>query len=220
MKKSISLVIVFIILFTLAFPIYATTADEDDQVISRETLIAMGCELFPEYASKIKNPPVMALYARSEVVSPTVVNSQTKSLSENETLTYMEFGNGVTTLIYNKLWHESYNSANGRMTHIKGNFSCVCNMSLDTLFVSDFHYVIDSLGYDYISSFGTDDTSSCQILARYTKQYEDVNSNAYIEYRVLFYPFPYQIELGFPAYSAVIRLEVGDNTFVTTVNGS
>lgn len=220
MRKLMSVILVLVLMLSLACPAFAeSVVEEKNTKLSREELTALACEVFPEYASKITSLPVAAL-SRSTTSEPTVVCCETRKLSEDETITYTELSSGVTSVIYNKAWYEHSSSQSGNIKTVTGDFSVICNLSLEELYICDFVYCINSSGYDYISSYGTDSLSDCSVVAIYKQKTETASSNAYLEYRVLFAPYPYLEELGYPSHSAIIRLVVGDNTLSTSVNGS
>ncbi len=221
MKRMLSLLVVLCLVLSVASPVFAVEATTvDDSRLTREELMELACEAFPEYATKITTFPESAARSRSTVGAPSVVRTETKQISANETITYAEFSSGVTNIIYNKAWYEHSSTQSGTITTVTGDLSCMCNLSLEELYIADFVYCINSSGNDYISSYGTDALSDCDITAVYKKMYENSSSNAYLEYRVLFAPYPYLEELGYASHSAIIRLEVGDNAFTHTVNGS
>lgn len=220
MKRKISLLLLILFVFTLSSPVLTVSAvSEEDQRLSRNELVDLACRTFPEYSMKITTFPVNST-ARSVSGDRTVVHSETRDISANETITYTEFSDGLTSILYNKKWYEITSTQSGTITTVRGDLSCMCNLSLEELYVADFIYCINSNGYDYISSYGTDIMSDCDIFATYRNQYENANANAFLEYRVLFAPYPYLEEMGFASHSAIIRFDIGNNTFTTTVNGS
>ena len=118
---------------------------------------ALGEELFPEYVQKASESMNRArtLSAGSTELGD-VTYSETKPVSDNESLTYTEYTSGRASLLYHKFWTNTSSS-----TAVSGGTqyrtTCVVTVSgcYGSVYTSGFTYTINLNSYDWIDSIGT-----------------------------------------------------------------
>lgn len=84
MKKLISVCLSLVILFTL-FPINGFAAENTQS--EYDQLIALACDVFPEYATAIHNSVNTPYINSRSIGNPTVISQETRRLSDTEALT-------------------------------------------------------------------------------------------------------------------------------------
>lgn len=95
MKKCLSLVLTFVLLLS-AIPFGAFAAETNQP--SYDLLIQKASVAFPEYTEKMQNPAVnYASFSRTASPRELLV-SETRSISNTETITYTEYSDGVILL--------------------------------------------------------------------------------------------------------------------------
>ena len=100
MKKSISTVVALILILSM-IPLRVFASDLSDS--ENDELIALACDIFPEYAYKIQNPPSLdqlfsATSARSIDDGFKIVLRETRNVSDSRQITYQEYANGAYSL--------------------------------------------------------------------------------------------------------------------------
>ena len=93
MKKIISLLLCLALLLSLPF---SSSADVETNS-SMDELIAKACAAFPEYANKIRNQPINPQSVQTCTAND-VVLSDSRDISDSETLYYDEYGDGSILL--------------------------------------------------------------------------------------------------------------------------
>ncbi len=95
MKKLLALVLSLSLMFTLV-PCCALAADADQS--GYDTLVDKAASAFPEYAAKLLNPSYRpSVYTRNAAARVLVV-SETRSISDKESITYTEYSDGLVLL--------------------------------------------------------------------------------------------------------------------------
>ena len=118
---------------------------------------ALGEELFPQYAQKTAESMNRArtLSAGSTELGD-VTYSETKPVSDNETLTYIEYTSGRASLLYHKSWLNTTASttASGGVQY-KSTCAVTVSGCYGSVYTSGFTYTINPSSYDWIDKIGT-----------------------------------------------------------------
>lgn len=97
MKKFVLYLIVFVLLLSNLLPFQTFAAAIDNSIHSQH--IALGKEIFPEYADKLdENANTQRRIQNSETSELIIVNQKTRPVDRNTTMTYTEYNNGIVTL--------------------------------------------------------------------------------------------------------------------------
>lgn len=144
----------------LPFKSYAIVPPEDsapitDVNLSKEDINAIAISAFPEYAAKILSQPTYAevLTALSDT-SPELTYSETRTISDNEEITYLEYSNGTYGLLFNSYQKITSSSNSGYAAVREANFWVTYSLSSDVSYVNNFQYQLVSGNYDSIISTG------------------------------------------------------------------
>lgn len=160
MKKTLSFVLALLILVT-AFPFQSFASESDD--LDREELIRHACEIFPEYADKILGYAVATHATQTSSEERSVVTSLTRDYSDNQTVAYTEYSDGVILLAE----HE-YNYTHDVTNLDKTTMSAAYTVNITATCVSSagqecngwfslkgLKFTLISSSYDMITSTGT-----------------------------------------------------------------
>lgn len=143
----------------------------------------LGEQYFPEYAEKDSNLTVYNAMSVCDNGLGEVISSETKPISQTESLTYTEYSSGRASLFYMKSWtlNSSRPTGNGGTTYnrtivvtIRG---CVGSVS-----VSGFEYTINLHTYDRIDKYGSCCDSSGEAIIQKKKMAEDASGPACVSY--------------------------------------
>ena len=215
-------------------PVNAYASEQDEITVQyvtdveiKEMLVDKAIKAFPEFEDKIRGENVeeiaRALKRRTGVGE--VVYTETRSISETETVTYTELDNGIALTALGLMTGKNVTNtfSNGPTTIYTMNVWLQCGSSLDVLFVSGFQYKISYTGYDAIVDLGNlnnvSNTADSAFLDSY-KLNEDSNANAYAAgnaYAIWGSYFNFNINYGeddqFPVSQfGNLEVIVGDNT--------
>lgn len=212
--KRILVVLLSVALLASSFQIMACA--DSGKCVDREALISRACSIFPEYASKIKGQMTRG-YTPNASNSREIVRSETRALSENQDILYVEYSDGLVLLAesgYEKslnIWHQFPVSGG---TEYEAYIVVTLSYSSEYFQASNIEYVIYDNDYDSITNAGDlcDNMTSSASFGT-IKYSEDANGSAYANYWAQF-----KSNYGTPPYEAVIKLTVGNNQAYVTVN--
>lgn len=177
---------------------------------------ALGEELFPEYAQKAAGSMNRATTLSAESTElGEVIYSETKPVSDNETLTYTEYTSGRASLLYHKSWTNTSSS-----TAVSGGTqyrtTCVVTVSgcYGSVYTSGFTYTINLNSYDWIDSIGTCHDNYNLAIGTLHKKMEDVSpARATFAGNVEDILFQYTVGISF-------EIQVGGNAARVYAGGS
>lgn len=117
---------------------------------------ALGAELFPQYAEKDGS---VAMCAYTNTLSNgglgDVVYSETKTVSENEQLTYVEYASGRASLLYQKSWsNTSTSTAVSGGTQYRRTLTVTASGCGGSVSVKGLTYTINPTSPDWIDNAG------------------------------------------------------------------
>lgn len=216
MKKLISLIISFV-LIACFIPVNVHAAEESTP--TRDALLSLACQVFPEYATKIaadQPPSADALQRFSDETD--VVISETRKVNENMYMTYTELSNGIVTLanfVTNPSLTYNYRHNNGDATNYTVTLTGTAPGSYQTFTATNVKFTIYSSDYDCITSVGAPkvtnpDGSTYTTDIKTSCSPNETSSNSAVAY----YRFP--VMFGSLNYSGVFTLSIKNN--VSTVD--
>ena len=213
MKRTFSVIMLMIHLLSMLS--VAAYADSGNDV--QNEVIALACEVFPEYANKILAPAVdISIYGRS-MNQRTLVVSETRSVSDNEYITYSEYSDGVVLLTDYEFEHtETTNDydSNPMTTTVDMDIKATCTNVSGYFLLEGVRYMLINGSYDTILDVGTPTYSGkCTLHTAFTPVLnESASGNAYICYNL-----NYQFGPGvYYTLTSQLTLFVGDDTATVT----
>lgn len=171
MKRFISVVLTCILILTM-LPIgtfAAETKDDSKKVV--DAMFFRACEVFPEYADKLSGNPKTSRSTTAEAGTPEVVVTLSRWISENESMTYTEYSNGIILLSteqYNYQHDVSITETLPTSRTYSVNITATCRDMYGTVFsgycrIEGLTFKVLYNGYDSILSEGNADcTTGCE----------------------------------------------------------
>lgn len=209
MKKIMSLCLAAMLLIgACAVPSYASDTDmlpSDRQIRSGEDALELACKIWPEYEDKLLWKDVKPL-TRSAAENNEIVVQKTHQLSENESITYVEYENGLAVVFANSNWDEGTHTSGSGYDEYSGGFYVASGMS--TAHLLNFRYRINHSGYDRIISKGTMYTVKANVYDHGFDATESASGPAYYTYQVYFVD-----DWGNLYGSTIVNLNVSNNKF-------
>lgn len=158
MRKVISVFLCVVLLFGI-LPLYATASEGTDV---QEELINLACEVFPEYADILQNPPT-AMYNRIQSnESDTIVFTGTRNVSENHLVSIVVFQSGSAYVVDKCGFEYEETEAHGSQIgpdYIGGaSFKVTCTTLNGVFLLNDVEYIVHQNGTGYFTSYGTYET--------------------------------------------------------------
>ncbi len=177
MKKLIAVCLSLVMLFTL-FPLdgFATenTQSEYDQ------LIALACEVFPEYSSAIRCENICT-YSMPRSSNPMeVIYRETREISDTESMSIALLSGGNAIVIYNNFATTTYtsNTSDIGSVGVSGTASFKVSMNNAYFILNNVEFTIYETGSDYFTDFGSVD--ECTFYS-----YDDITlTSTHIEYSI------------------------------------
>lgn len=231
--KKFKMIIISLLVTVLVFniPIQTFGAMENNdasgdiiRMISNDNVkgdvVNKSIEAFPEFETKIKGENTeeikSALMRRSGIGE--VIYTETRMLSENEMVTYIEYESGIAAtafgLMEGKKVTQSYSEGN-RYTYIM-NVWLQYGGSQSVLFVEDFEYIIYSNTYDVIKNEGNHKSMSTAV----SPIIEELKKEEDADVAKAMYGAGFVFDISYSDYTIPITLyahliiEVGNNTCV------
>ena len=191
MKRLLSALAVMLLLLTM-LPFSAVAVETETS--ERELLISLACKVFPEHATKICSDIHSTTYGLNQRTNrKELVVTETRSISENEQITYSEYSDGSVYLVGASIdpWYlvDSGVSDSSSTTVYTGRFIITSNVNENALVViNNIKYAIVNGAPNYIISKGSatyeDSAELCSAVITRTTQ--NGNLPAEIKYDVHF----------------------------------
>lgn len=192
-------------------PLGAAAAETDTS--ERDELIALACEVFPEYAQVIRNEVPGNNVRIQSNVKVQVVSTETRAISDNRTLSYTQLSNGAAILtenIYVDDIIESTATGSGGIVTKTCTVKIACTHSPGVFTLSGIIYKTLSSGYAVIENAGVATVSPVESVI-YDRvgvtYYQSANKPAEIVYDLAFVGYTGQIE-----DCAYVLIEISGNT--------
>lgn len=211
MRKFVSVVLSVCILFNMVvFCVYAEESNTmTPEVRSREEVIELACEIWPQYAEKLTADQRPLLETRNATSNNTVVVSETVILSDNEKLQYVEYSSGLALAALGG-WYEDTVQNGSNHKYVTGSLTVASGSSVS--YLVGVAYTIDYGGIDYFNLRGVFDNTNATISSYSYSMKESSSSPAYITYQVNFVD-----ALGNYYGSAIANLRLTGDKFTWSV---
>ena len=210
MKKLVSICLVLVLAIgLLTVPAYAQDTEvlpADLQIQSGEDALELACQNWPEYEDKLMWKDTVPLARNAVAATNEVVIEKTHHLSENESITYVEYSNGFAAVFSNSNWVEDSHTSGSGYDEYHGSFFVASGMS--TAHLLGFKYRINHSSYDQITSFGTMTTVKANVHEHGKSATESASGSAYYTFMVYFVD-----DFGNLYGSSLANLTVGNNNF-------
>lgn len=156
MKKAMA--IILIICVVLSFSVLPVSANEIHTEILRrplsdEELDNLAAEAFPEYADRILTS--QSRYSSYSLQNNEKVIEETRKISDTEYITYIEYADGRSSLIFQVDVYQGSTSSGSNTVTKTVDFQIRHVFMTGSMYISGFKYTIVTGGYDYINSAGT-----------------------------------------------------------------
>lgn len=187
MKKTISIFIALVIIFNIVpFNAFAFETAKG----TNEDLVALGCQVFPEYADRIISSQNASTFDVSTRQNLRIAFQETRNISENSQLTYIELTNGEVlfanshyTVVPDLTYQES---GTGGVNVYKYDFKITRLSSIGEFNLNNFTYRVYPSAYDTIISKGSLDYRACTPTQLYYDSQETASIPARLAYRIMF----------------------------------
>lgn len=184
MKKTISFILSFVILFTM-MPTYTLAAEAS--MTDNNQLIALACEVFPEYASIILGEQIGLQMQSRSVNSDEVVFSETRQISDNQSMNISLLASGEVIVIQEDISSFDLTLKNSNTSDIttvgvsgSASFTVTSNSGSGTFTLSNVQFVIYYNSSDYFSSTGSASVDNGAAIGSYS------TSSTHIHYPITF----------------------------------
>lgn len=130
MKRAIALCL-SIVMALCMMPVHALASDQS--TAKRTELISLACEVFPEYSEVIRGEKNTTFGLTRFSNSNEIIVCETRSVSENQEITYTEFSDGTAIVASNEYEYSSTISdreSSGSATHTVINIEVTCNKAM------------------------------------------------------------------------------------------
>lgn len=221
MKKVLSVFLVAtIILTTLPFNVMATEVSSS----SHDELIALACEVFPEYTSSILGENISA-YNLPQYDENEVIFSETRNISETEKLTYTQFASGRGIIISEESTAIELEETGSSQSSFAGGVDYTVSYKITpsndpdddfpgVFTIDNFKYRIIYSTYDLITSPGTANVNNenfCHKSLLTSVYQETPTTDAEISYRLTFLPYRAFGVVNSDAFSVDFTLRVSSD---------
>lgn len=184
MKKVLSLTLALIMLLT-TFPVYAMAAETGP---SDDTdLIALACEVFPEYATLIQQSSRSNAATYSSRSSRDIVFSETRAVNENEQLMITQFSSGEVVIVDQVTVSATLEKTDSYASYVGTDIIGYASFDVESTFYSG-TFSLNNVGFIISQSgsgtFRNHGTVSIDGGVSFTK--DSKSSNSYIHYDLSF----------------------------------
>lgn len=186
MKRLFALVLSLILVISM-MPVDAVATESNSE---RDELIALACEVFPEYANKISTTITVVNSHSRSVDSREIVASESRSASNGDIITYTEYSDGLILLsdteFYSQItYNDRQTGANATVVDIS--IRATCNLTNKAVTINNIIYTLNGSGYDSINAAGTASTVSGTSASRTVyRANETASQPAKLEYHLSF----------------------------------
>lgn len=223
-KTCFSLFLAFIMLLTtIPFTAAADNTSDYDEIID------LACQIYPEHADKIRYQTITSA-DNTRSSDPILIYSDSRKISENETLLYSEYSNGIILLTDYDFYEvvTPVDSATGAgATAYTCNVRAACTNIAGYFQINNFKYTLVSSTYDRIDSLGTyyayeesnngienDCYFSASSKNPRTQMTETASSDAYANFSLQFRFSARQNDF----FTSLLKISVGNNSMAVEHN--
>lgn len=203
--------ILFSILFFLG--LFPTSVCASETKLTEETIYQIGAEVFPEYADKILSRSTTETAQTNSYLSGcSVTFSESRSVSENEEITYQEYENGTFSLVLTAETILKSSSSGSGYRLFTVDITAVHSYLVGAMYINDFTYTIIQGANDQINSFGGTATSTIETELEYARAYEGTVGPATAIY-LADYPHPNMGSQGDKIARCRVIVQVGEDEY-------
>lgn len=209
MKKLISFILAAVVLLGLV-PVHALASESSS--ITREDVIAMACEVFPEHEAQIRgDTPIQVASSRNanDDLLGNIVVCETRMNENGEIFTYRQYSRGLSFVQCFLDIRNLVTSSGSGYANRKCDLYFTCNASDEVLIVKNFSYTLVQGGYDVINNYGTINTSTAIAKITGYQLRENASNNAYVNYSATYTPNVQSIHADI---KVTFHVEVGDES--------
>ena len=219
--------LILLLSITLSFPIQTHAVISPSDSLSaaypnytKDDITQIAISAFPELAAKLMSTPTSdEIFVAMSDTDPDITTVETRSVSENQEITYFEYSTGTYGLLFND-YHSITNSSNSGSAAVRtAHFWVTYALSSDVSHIYDFTYQLVNGTYDSIISTGyTYAPTLSPLLCSYSLS-ESSSSDAYAEY-LCYFPSTLSSPDGESTQVITIYLGilVGDDSMSTYLN--
>ena len=189
MRKLLSMVLAFILIFNLPFSAFALSdtakAENQHKQLTYEELMELSAQAFPEHQQAQHNVTRFTTnITTTELGTP--VSSETVKVSDTENITYTEYSTGYALYTYEVDWYLNSSSTGTGYSSVNTDIYVYSAFLTGVLYVRELSYTHVQNGYDVINSVGSVSNNSIQAYVGSRKLNEDANGSAYVYYTGVF----------------------------------
>lgn len=163
MKKLLAVILSFVMLMSFAaLPVHATGYATSE----KEEILALACQAFPEYTDIIYGRVSSCQTRRNTNETPEIVFSETRSISDNQSISITYYSDGgallaSSTIKYEKTY-EDVEQSGGTLYNwtISGKFTTTYDDYPGVCTVSNVRFAINTVGTDTVTNTGSVSTNS------------------------------------------------------------
>ena len=191
MKKFLSMILALTLIFSLGVPAFAAEIPVNDnsvnygiqRAMTQEEVEALARKYFPEeYARATES--VMANYSRT--ANDFVVASETKEISDTESITYLKLNSGRASFLHQVNFYNNSSSNGSGYTTVDTSITMTVTGLVGVLAINSLNYTIYTNSYDKINSAGNGLGSTNGVVVRVDRQTENASGAATATYSMLF----------------------------------
>lgn len=196
MKKLISMCLAVCMLFAF-FTIGAYADEPETDSLSKQELFHLAKQAFPEHASEINKSLSSGIAAYALLTDDEIVNSETRQISENETIELAIYRSGSVVVAYGKTGYTispSNVSTSQVSSDIIGSTSFIigCSGISDTIKLTNIGFIIHQSGSGYFTSYGSNNANNST-----TKVVNTYNSSTELDRSLTFFSGSKSIQISF-----------------------
>lgn len=205
MKKLVAFVLTFVMVLTMSVPALASEVPAVNMM--QETMDELARAYFPvEYERSVESANYS--YSRSGGNNATdyVVATETKSISETESITCLQLNSGRSAFIHSVYFANNSSSSGSGYTTVDTSATMTVGGYSGVLCINSFNYTIYTNSYDKINSTGNTLGSTNSVVVRLDRQTENASGSATATYSMLF-----ENSLTNAMTSIMLQIYVGNN---------
>lgn len=191
MKKLLALTLMFVLMFVITVPAFATDVSINDASMNYETLSAMtqediealAREYFPEeYSKALDSIASNVTYAANDYA----VASETKEISDSESITCLQLNSGRLAVVYAVNFYDNSTSSGSGYTTKDVGIVMTITGAMGVMTINGLNYTIYTNSYDRINSLGNSLGSTNGVTSIWGRQTESASGPATVTYSMLF----------------------------------
>ncbi len=185
MKKILSFALSLVLVFSFCIPVFAaevSIGESTQKHITQEDVEALAQKYFPdEYADAMAAVRNNSFTSRDYVVA-----SETKEISDTESITYLQLGSGRASFLYQVNFYNNSSSSGSGYTTVDTSITMTVTGLFGILTINGLNYTINTNSYDRINSAGSGMGSTNGVIVRLDRQEENAAGKATATYSMLF----------------------------------